>query len=254
MNTPSLSKKKIIGLIVIVLAVALVLAYFFSWRPSNSDYDTASKLVKAVDSSSKTFTVELAAVQSPGDITLATPLKLTVLANTLAKTVEALDSSAPFTRDFALKAAYDKHRSLIDEYKQSATKLADSIKKYTSALSACRAYTDGLVKEASDTYANLLSKCHSALNEARKSESKPLNDAFLNKYTQATSEYITAIDDGVNASDESGVIASQEKINTLSQEISALGEVALDFELPNITASLDELAKRIESQKGTFLR
>lgn len=247
------SKKIFIPLGALIIFIA-VLSYFSMWRPSDSDYDTASQLLKAADGTSKAVTVELATIKYPGDITAATPLKLGVLANISTKSLEALDTSAPFTRDFSLRATYEMHRSKITEHKLAIAQIASSIQKYTNALGACRAFTDKFTKQTESTYSDLLSRCQSALDEAKKSEYKQFNDQFLNKYLQLTSEYIKAIDSRVLAQDEATFMSAHEKITNLSQEIGDLGAIELDFKLSNISSPLKDLTSKVENQKKALLR
>lgn len=251
---PPSTRKTLIIAAACILAIAFPLYYFFSWRPSDSDYAVSAQLIEAIDKTSKAFTVESSVAEYPGNVSIATPLKLSALANVLSESVDALDHSAPFSRDLTLKGTYDKHRPTLTQYKQSANQLTASIDKYASTVSSCGAFTESFSVATTTSYADLLTACKSAISEAEKSAYEPFNTQFLNKYLELTKSYINEIDKWATTSDTATHAAAKQKIDQLSVEIADLGVVELDFELPNITGPLKELSDTISRQSKAFLR
>lgn len=245
---------KIILSAIIILIVTSISVYFFAWRPSDSDYQSAVGLATYAEKTHRVLTVELSTIQYPGLIDASTPLKLQVLASAYKNAVDALNRNNAINRDFAVRAMYDHSKSTLAEHSQSMIRLANSIKLYTTVLDKCTQFTDSIAAKKTDIYAKLLEDCQSAINDGYSSGNKEFNDAFFTEYLNQTKKYIDALDKIMKASNDKDFNQAKQVADTAYKALYKLGEVKFDFKSPNVIAITKDLNATLSSQKNAFLR
>lgn len=225
------NKKLLVFISFVILLIILVATYFLAWRPSDSDYEVASKNLDAVTNSYATLELELLMAKSPDKISNITSLKIGVLSELFDESLGTFLGSGVISRDFAVGATMNKHRESFTKYNDSVKKLAQSMKIYTTIVNSCNAY----IKSDKQNTNDLLNKCENALENGAKSEYEPFNNQFFDNYRTQVGDFVSDTDN---------------KNGELPQPPSK----QLDYKLPVLIDGIEEIETVLNTQKTAFWR
>lgn len=245
--------KKIILALIVILIIGIVSLYFLVWRPSNSDYSSASETAAYVEKTYKAVVVETSSLMYPYQISAATPLRLQVLAKSYSAAVATLNESAAINRDMVVKSNYESLRQQLLDHSTSITNLTNAIELYIAVTESCTTFTNSLSVKDAD-YTEPLSQCRSAIDKASKAEHEQFNKQFLTKYLEYTTKYIDALEDLMESSNDGDFDAAGQRADAAYDELSKLSDTELKFESPNIITAIKDLSTVLNTQKSAFLR
>lgn len=256
-----LSKKLTALLVVAVLVVGALVAYFFFIRVQDSEYDAANQHINTM----LTKAAEFEKLAEDGSLNPAT-LDGLQLANAMQVTgaytsaFAELQKSRAVSMDATLRAAFDENIEAVQNYGTSSTDMVTTVKAVASIKQSCNTFLDGLpeTKKTVPEIQKANALCKSALEEFSSVPLKEFNENYFGIYRKSVSDLIKAIETyyAFDEEAESERRDAQQSIDIALYTIAAINgkESNVISNTANPSDGLRKLRDLVSQRKSNLLR
>lgn len=252
-------RKRIVSTVVVVLAVCVLLGYFFVWRPSNADYSVALGQVYSLQQNSETIDQIVKNISTPYNaINPGTIASLQVATIKYSQAYDELTKLPAINRDFNLSSAYTKHEPALLSYKKSAENLVVSVVDFSTLVKTCGDLQAQLKIIVSNTAFDVSAKdCVGAIKNAKSSPDTMFNSQLLNDYQTRAINVINSYQQLIAArtSNTSAQKKAIDTANSATSRLEAMRTTKLNLSLtPNPASDIQSIVGVINSQQKMFFR